>query len=117
MGNQQLLIFYKKKLGSNTLRIDQDVVRIDMLLTKDYPNNLAIPLIYELAQFGYKNCPFVILEGILSTSNYESCLNEIIHLFKNNVHAYYFNLPFEETVARHQTREKKANFGEEDMRR
>ena len=30
---------------------------------------------------------------------------------------YYFDIPFEETVRRHNTRDKKQKFGEEDMRR
>ena len=33
------------------------------------------------------------------------------------IYAYYFDIPFEETVRRHNTRDKKQEFGEEDMRR
>ena len=34
-----------------------------------------------------------------------------------DIYAYYFDIPFEETVRRHNTRDKKQEFGEEDMRR
>lgn len=32
------------------------------------------------------------------------------------MHSYYFDIPFEETVRRHQTRSKCQEFGEEHMR-
>ena len=37
-------------------------------------------------------------------------------LYGENVHSYYFDIPFEETVRRHQTRSKNQEFGEEQMR-
>ncbi|MFQ9873424.1 hypothetical protein [Waltera sp.] len=36
---------------------------------------------------------------------------------ESDIYAYYFDIPFEETVRRHNTRDKKQEFGEEDMRR
>ena len=38
-------------------------------------------------------------------------------LYGMDIYAYYFDIPFEETVRRHNTRDKKQEFGEEDMRR
>lgn len=40
-----------------------------------------------------------------------------MELYDNNIFAYYYDLPFEETLRRHQTKEKRFEFGEEDMRR
>lgn len=36
--------------------------------------------------------------------------------FGNEIYAYYFDLPFEETLKRHQTRNKVNSFGEEEMK-
>ena len=36
---------------------------------------------------------------------------------KENVYAYYYDLPFEETLKRHEKKRNKFDFGEEDMRR
>ncbi len=38
-------------------------------------------------------------------------------LYGGNVYSYYFDIPFEETVRRHQTRRQSQEFGEEHMRR
>lgn len=40
-----------------------------------------------------------------------------MELYDNNIFAYYYDLPFEKTLRRHQTKEKRFEFGEEDMRR
>lgn len=37
--------------------------------------------------------------------------------FGKEIYAYYYDLPFEETMLRHETREKSREFGEEAMRR
>lgn len=37
-------------------------------------------------------------------------------LYGSNVYSYYFDIPFEETIRRHQTRSKSQEFGEEHMR-
>lgn len=36
---------------------------------------------------------------------------------KKNIYAYYYNLPFDETIKRHATKNNRFDFGEEDMRR
>ena len=38
-------------------------------------------------------------------------------LYGMDIYAYYFDIPFEETVRWHNTRDKKQEFGEEDVRR
>lgn len=55
-----------KRLPRNTLLISQDVVRGDILHVKDGEHTLALPLLEDLLIYGYKNCDYVILEGILN---------------------------------------------------
>ena len=37
-------------------------------------------------------------------------------MYGSDIYAYYFDIPFEETVKRHQTRSKAAEFGADAMR-
>lgn len=87
-----------------------------MLRVKDRDGNLSIKLMKQIAEYGIGRCPYVIVEGILVSTRYRDMLLELIERFEQNYHAYYFDLPFEETVARHQSREKKMEFGESEMR-
>lgn len=47
---------------------------------------------------------------------YSPLFNVANELYGANVYSYYFDIPFEETVRRHQTRSKSQEFGEELMR-
>ncbi len=40
-----------------------------------------------------------------------------IEIFKDKIFAYYYDIPFEETLKRHETRDKKFEFGEKEMRK
>ena len=44
---------------------------------------------------------------------YEVCIQE----FGSNIYAYYYDLPFEETLRRHETKPNRHEFGESAMRR
>lgn len=59
----------------------------------------------------------VILEGIMYDEWYSPLFKTANELYGMDIYAYYFDIPFEETVRRHNTRDKKQEFGEEDMRR
>ena len=102
--------------GSGTLLIDQDVVRRNMLSVKDRPNNLSIELIRQIALYGNGKCEVVIIEGILNSLKYGEMLKDVIQAYENRAAVYYFDLPFEETVIRHETREKRHKFGEDSLK-
>lgn len=97
--------------------ISQDVVRRDMLMVKDSENTEAIPLMMELLKHGYSHSNIVILEGIMYANWYRPLFELAIQLYKTNVFSYYFDLSFEETIRRHQTKPNCQEFGEEAMRR
>lgn len=44
-------------------------------------------------------------------------LKELIHLFEGNAHTYYFDLSLKETIRRHNTREKRYEFGEDSLQK
>ncbi|GFZ33150.1 hypothetical protein CSC2_36760 [Clostridium zeae] len=107
----------QKKFGQGTMLISQDVVRREMLFVKDGPDTKASDLLNELVIYGKKHCDIVILEGILNSKWYEGLLKSLLHEFDNQIFAYYFDIPFEETLNRHKQKPNAQDFGEKDMRK
>ncbi len=105
----------QKRFGRNTLLISQDVIRRDMLKVKDGNNTEALPLMKELLIYGSKHCEIVILEGIMYADWYKSLFELANLLYQDNLYAYYFDLPFEETLKRHQYKPNCQEFGEKEM--
>ena len=103
-------------LGPGTMVISQDVIRRDMLKVADRKGNLSIDLIRQIAEFGKDKCEFVIVEGILYEGRYGDMLRGLIRFYNQNADIFYFDVPFEETVKRHNNRPKKLEFGEDSLR-
>lgn len=106
----------QRKCGKNTMIISQDAIRREMLMVTDGPNTKAIPLMETLLEYGYLHSEVVILEGIMYADWYRPLFVRAKEIYGSNINAYYFDIPFEETLRRHQTREKKQEFGEVEMR-
>jgi predicted kinase len=106
----------QKMFGRNTMLVSQDVVRRDILNVKDGENTQALPLMKELLSYGKRHNDVVILEGIMHAAWYRPLFEWANKLYGAEVYAYYFDLPFEETVKRHQTKPNCYEFGEEEMR-
>lgn len=107
----------QQRFGRNTMLISQDAIRRDMLKVKDGVDTKAIPLLQMLLKYGHDNSEIVILEGIMNASWYEPLFELAVSEFGNNIYAYYYDLPFEETLARHQLKPNKNDFGEKEMRK
>lgn len=107
----------QKKFGHGTLLISQDVIRREILYVKDGIETKALPLLIELVKYGKENCDVVILEGILKADWYRELFEQIKKEFGSWIYAYYYDIPFEETLIRHQTKPKRNEFGEEEMKR
>ncbi|MGG4471396.1 kinase [Paenibacillus alvei] len=102
--------------GTATLLVSQDTIRRDMLKVHDREGNLSIDLIRQVAEYGKSKCKYVIVEGILNKIRYGNMLHNLIDFYDGKAFTYYFDLTFEETVKRHNTRDKKLEFGEDAMR-
>lgn len=48
---------------------------------------------------------------------YEPLFELAVQLYGADIYAYYFDIPFEETLKRHQTKPNCHSFGEKEMRR
>lgn len=105
----------QRHFGLHTLMISQDNVSRDMILDRD--SEVKKALFIHLLKFGYQNNKITILDGIFRKEKYAYLLKLAKELYGDNIYAYYFDLPFEETLRRHQTRWKKSEFGEEEMKR
>lgn len=103
-------------LGDNTMLISQDMVRREILKVSDGKDTKALPLLKQLLRYGYDHSEVVILEGIMVADWYRPLFELAVSLYGEDVYAYYFDLPFEETVKRHKTRSKAGSFGEEAMK-
>lgn len=115
-GKTSLAKGLQQRFGDNTMLISQDVIRRDILKVKDGLDTLALPLMKEMLNYGKKNCDIVILEGILFTKWYKSLFEYAILNF-DNIFAYYYDIPFEDTLIRHQTKPNCRDFGAESMKK
>ena len=104
----------QEKFGRNTMLISQDMVRMQILNAKDVE---ALPLIIQLLKYGRQNSKITILEGILPVEVYMPLFEMTVQEYGKDIFAFYYDLPFEETLQRHATKPNREDFGEQDMRR
>lgn len=105
----------QQHFGRHTLLIPQDTVRREMLYARDLPDGPTAPLMESIARYGSQHCAVTIVEGILYSERYDGLFRALATMF-DNIHAYYFDVSFEETLRRHETRPQRAQFGPEHMR-
>ena len=104
-----------EKLGADCMLLSQDVIRREILHTNDGVDNVAIKLLSKLVLFGKEYSNIVVLEGILNSIWYKPLFNTIQNSF-SKIHLYYYDIPFDETVKRFQTKTN-VTYTEEDMKR
>jgi adenylylsulfate kinase-like enzyme len=96
--------------------ISQDVVRREVLWANDRAGNAAIGLIDLMARYALDQGFTVVVEGILHLDRYGDMLRRLVHDHNGTSLAYFWDVPFEETLRRHATKPKAAEFGETEMR-
>ena len=96
--------------------LSQDMIRREVLKARDGIDPPALPLIKQMLEYGSEHCEIVIMEGIFIADWYRELFEAAIKLYGSEIYAYYFDIPFEETVRRHQTRDKSNEFGADEMR-
>ena len=96
--------------------ISQDVVRREVLWANDRPDNPAIGLIDLMARYALDQGFSVVVEGILHPDRYGDMLKRLVRDHQGTSLAYFWDIPFEETLRRHATKPKATEFGETEMR-
>lgn len=114
-GKSSVATALQRRLGRNNLMIPQDLVRRVMLFARDGKQTVAQPLLINLLDYGMEHCEYVILEGILNSKWYKPLFEHAMSIFGTEIYAYYYDLPFEETVKRHKTKIN-TDFGEDELR-
>lgn len=105
----------KTHMGGYSILID--AIRREILYVKDGPDTQAVELLNKLALYGKSHCDIVILEGILNSEWYKKLFENLRNEFGNKIYAYYFDIPFEETLNRHKQKPNAHDFGEKEMRK
>lgn len=103
-------------IGRNTMLIPQDFVRREMLYARDGEDTPALPLMISLLEYAREHFDTAIIEGITKSDWYRPLFQKAQEFYPNELYAYYFDIPFEETLRRHATRDKCGDFGEKEMR-
>ena len=106
------------KFGPNTMLISSDTVRMEMLHVWGAQGiEKSQPLMIELLKYEKQYSEITILEGVLPADAYDTLFQTAMQEYGNHILAYYYDIPFEETLVRHKTKPNCNDFGEEDMRR
>lgn len=116
-GKSSVASALQQRRGRNGLAVvSQDLVRRQVLWANDTPGNPAIGLIDVMARYALDTGFSVVVEGILHPDRYAEMLRGLVRDHRGTTRAYFWDLPFDETLRRHATRAKTSEFGEQDMR-
>ena len=108
----------QEKIGPNTMLLSHDMVRMQILhVWGKEGQEKSLPLMIELLRYGKRNSEITIMEGILDSNEYASLFAAALEEFGNAIYSYYWDIPFEETLIRHNTKPNRNDFGEADMKR
>lgn len=104
-------------LGRSVALIEQDYFRRVVLKERDVPGGANIELISTAARFALDRGWNVIIEGIMHAERYADMLHELRDDHLGTSVFYYFDVAWEETLRRHETRPQSAEFGVGEMRK
>lgn len=97
--------------------LSHDQVRLEMLYVHGVEGVLkSEPLMIHLLRYGREHSEVTIMEGILPAGKYSRLFETAVEEFGSQIFAYYYDLSFEETMRRHQTKSVCHEFGESEMR-
>jgi predicted kinase len=100
----------------DTLIVEQDYYRHILLADRPDAKQIVPEIIYTTTLTALEAGYSVIVEGIFNRDKYLSMFQKLADNFRGETYVYYFDVPFDETVKRHSTRDKVALFGVEEMK-
>ncbi|WP_219507924.1 AAA family ATPase [Nonomuraea ceibae] len=95
--------------------ISQDIVRREMLREPDVPGGVNIGLLKTICLHALAHDHHVVLEGILTGSRYGAMLDRLRREHQGPAVFFYLDVPWEETLRRHETRPQRSQFTPEQM--
>lgn len=95
--------------------LSQDTLRREILYAQENTRHPTMDLLQLVANFGWNHgYETVIAEGIFGAQKNGTKLMELTKI-ADIAHVYYFDIPFDETVRRHETKPNSYEFGRSEM--
>jgi adenylate kinase family enzyme len=105
----------RHRLGRGTAWVEQDHLRRILLREHDVPGGANIGLIDLTVRYALDHEYDVVLDGIMNAGRYGDMLRQLTRDHRGTTLHYYFDIPFEETVVRHETRDLRHEFSPDAM--
>lgn len=95
--------------------VGHDQLRREILHVRDHPGTLSVGYIDLSARYALEQGLHVVVEGILHNEIYGDMLCQLITDHRGLSRSYRYEIAFEETLRRHATKARAAEFGEAEM--
>ncbi|WP_225824129.1 AAA family ATPase [Streptomyces naphthomycinicus] len=103
-GKSSVAAGLRERFGRGLALVGQDNLRRIVLRERDRPGAANIGLIDLTARYALNAGFHVVVEGILYADHYGDMLTRLRAEHRGPTHAYYLDVPFDETLARHATK-------------
>lgn len=94
----------RERLHQPVAWVEQDYLRRTVLMEPDEPATSTIHLVDTVARYAPEEGFFTVLEGILPSCHYTEVLSALLRDYCDTTHCFYFDIPLQETLLRHETR-------------
>lgn len=115
-GKSSVAAGLRERFGRGLALVAQDNLRRVVLRERDRPGAANIGLIDLTARYALDAGYHVVVEGILYADRYGDMLARLRDDHRGPTHAYYLDVPFDETLARHATKPIAADVDEGQLR-
>jgi len=115
-GKSSVAAGLRERFGRGIALVGQDNLRRVILRERDHPGAANIGLIDLTARYALDAGFHVVLEGILHADHYGGMLTQLRADHRGETQAYYLDVPFTETLARHATKPQASEYGESELR-
>ncbi|WP_174856066.1 kinase [Streptomyces hyaluromycini] len=115
-GKSSVAAGLRERFGRGLALVGQDNLRRVVLRERDRPGAANIGLIDLTARYALDAGYHVVVEGILYADHYGAMLTRLRADHRGPTHAYYLDVPFEETLIRHASKPQADEYGEAEMR-
>ncbi|MFF0013357.1 kinase [Streptomyces sp. NPDC005374] len=115
-GKSSVAAGLRATFGRGLALVGQDNLRRVVLRERDRPGAANIGLIDLTARYALDAGYHVVVEGVLYADRYGDMLARLCAEHRGPTHAYYLDVPFEQTLVRHATKPVADEFGETELR-
>ena len=106
----------QSRIEPHPVLIEHDHIRRKILCEKEGSDAINADLIYCIVEYAFEHNRDVIIEGIMRTKYYSNLFDRLIQLNQGETYFYYFNISFDETLKRHNSK-RNVDFGATEMKR